>query len=191
MSTARYRCPCGKGQYTVTYLSDDWNRSDEHGTMLCPECAEIYCWYSYQLNHKGIYETYYKWISKEHLQKRNQLGEELMQRHGQLESYLNQNYSKQWLQKFDSMTKKAIWKQLRDGQSLSTFYNHVRMSSLQHVLLGYLDYRGVETIIRVLGLDDEQLGRQVAQIHRLQELKGEHEQQMLKAGTEPSPSTRL
>jgi hypothetical protein len=99
----------------------------------------------------------------------------------QLATYVETEYSNTWHQYFSNKSKKAIWRELtEDGRqypSLSTFYSHVRHSGLSRVLDGYFHFHNIQTVINLLGLEDEQLDTKIKCIEQLeqqQELQTQH-----------------
>ena len=140
--------------------------------MHCRLCNTNYGLYTYYGNRKGITETYYGWVPKSLLCELAELRERIEKEKRGLESDMKARYGEKWRQHFTGKKKKAIWSELtQDGRtypSLSTFYSHVRNSGLARALEEYLAYREVETVIRVLGLNDAELS---SMIERIQELE--------------------
>lgn len=145
--------------------------------MHCRRCDTNYALYTYYGNRKGITETYYGWVPKPLLRELAELRERIEKEERGLASDLKARYGEKWRHHFTDKKKKAIWSELtQDGQtypSLSTFYSHVRNSGLARVLEEYLAYREVETVIRVLELNDAELA---SMIERIQELEQATEQ---------------
>lgn len=154
-----YRCPCGQGHYKITHRSDDWGQTEESCEMECPRCNSIFGLYLFYSNRKGIAETYFAWAPKPLLDHLAELRSRTKGEKEALAAYLKTRYKERWLQHFNSLTKKAIWKELEAGldhsYALSTFYSHIRSSGLESVLETYICYEKVETVIRVLKLRDD------------------------------------
>lgn len=154
-------CPCGKGKYTVTHRSDDWNRFDERWSMLCPRCKADYGLHSYATNRKGIAETHYGWVPKRPLDELAELVKRRDDESRKLAVLLVSRYASSWHEHFKRMSKREIWTELtNDGRnypSLATFYSHVRQLGLEKVLNRYLVYREVETVGRVLKFSASEL----------------------------------
>lgn len=171
-SEPQYRsCPCGKGRYSVVYRSDDWGRSDERWAMHCEHCSETHGLYSYNINRKGIDETYYGWLPESGLAEILRLNKKISHEERTLATYLKAVHAIGWHRHFNGKTKKAIWRELTDDgsdyPSLSTFYDHVRRSGLDQILGSYLTYSHIKTLIRILQPKDTKLSAQVKAVKRL------------------------
>jgi hypothetical protein len=58
-----YPCPCGKGTYSESHGTDDWNRSDDRQTMNCQDCAAKYEWGNLTPG-KPEFRAHYGWVPK-------------------------------------------------------------------------------------------------------------------------------
>lgn len=155
--------------------------------MHCPRCKAHHALYSYSTNRRGMTETHYGWVPERlsheltDLCKRRDDGSE------SLAIYLETRYGRRWREHFRGKTRRAIWTELaEDGRkypSLATFYFHVRSSGLEKVLNEYLAYREVETVRRILNLDDSRLGSTIKGIqdleHAIKRKEREVRQQMV------------
>ena len=175
-------CPCGKGHYTVTLLSDDWNRFDDSWAMICPRCKNSYSLYSYTVNRRGQSETCRTWAPKVLLKELAALRKGIDAEKSQIADYLQNNYASRWRQHFSGKTKKAIWGELTEyGQrypGLATFYTHVRFWGLEKSLYRYLDYRELATVRRVLQINDSALNSATNNIESLEQAAGRLHQRM-------------
>jgi len=164
-------CPCGKGNSSVTYRSDDWGRHDEVWSMHCPQCQKTYGLYCYVRNYEMISETYYLWVPKQDLRELENLEAAIQKHEDGVAAYLEHQYGVQWMRHFEGKSKKRVWTELtNDGQcypQLSTFYGQVRGVGLERVLSGYLRYDTVDTVTHLLNLRDSMLASHVRRMESL------------------------
>lgn len=174
-------CPCGVGHYTVIARSDDWGRSDERWEMHCVSCRANYALYTYHHNRKGLIETYYGWLPVVFMHELTALETAIEGEKSQLTEYANKHYGERWHNHFNGKPKKTIWRELtqegKEYPSLSTFYSHARNSSLPSLLNNYFRYREIQTVIRVLELNDGNLDALIEHIQKLEkECEEKHSQ---------------
>lgn len=154
-------CPCGNGHYTISYLMDDWNRSDERWEMQCETCRASYTLFSFWTYRHGLSEERHGWAANSLIEALRQARNHQQEKERGVIIYLETNIKDAWLAHFFGKSKKLVWEQLTESgktyPSLGTFYTHTRQDSMEAVLLGYLKPDSVETVTRVLGAKDEQL----------------------------------
>ena len=64
MSTRKYSCPCGKGEYEEITKSDDWGNYRDDAVMLCPDCKGKYIWKEVNPSNRPSRE-FYTWMKKD------------------------------------------------------------------------------------------------------------------------------
>ncbi|MDD4959372.1 MAG: hypothetical protein PHS51_08480 [Gallionella sp.] len=167
-------CPCGMGQYFRIIRSDDWNRYEEQWEMHCPSCKKKYGLYAKNYSRKGMVSPYQCWLPHLVLEELAVATEELKQAEKTLSAYATAHYQEQWNNHFIGKKKKTVWRELtEDGKcypSLSTFYLHIRESSLEQQLARYFNYRELPTLVRVLKLNASELYSRIEQVHELEHL---------------------
>ena len=170
-------CPCGTGQYAVIGRSDDWNRYEERWEMHCPSCKKNYGLYASNYSRKGMTSTYHCWLPRSLLKELTAASDELEQAKKSLSVYVSTHLRERWNEHFIGKAKKAIWRELtEEGKhypSLSTFYLHVRESSMEQQLARYFDYRELPTVVRVLQLNASELQSRIEQVRELERMLDE------------------
>jgi hypothetical protein len=118
----REACPCGKGQVEVVLYSDDWGRTRDERTNLCPYCRELYV-YSPRVigGHQGN-ENVQGWV-------RRTADDATNTYRAKIERAARKRHHAAWRARIDKApTKKALWLLLTDGgrysPALGTFYQH-------------------------------------------------------------------
>jgi len=149
--------------------------------MYCASCRTHYALYTYHHNRKGLIETYYGWLPVVFMHELTTLVTAIEDEKSQLTKYASTHYGEKWRNHFSGKTKKTIWRELtQEGEQypgLSTFYSHARSSSMHSLLNDYFRYREIQTVIRVLELDDGNLGAPIEHIQKLEkELEEKHSQ---------------
>jgi len=173
---SKRNCPCGIGLYLVIDRSDDWGRHDERWEMHCSACREEYGLFSQHYNRKGMSCTFRGWVRKEIIDDLHATFVRLETAKKKLADRMYSRFRSVWIDHFHRKTKKATWSELTENgkryPSLSTFYTHVRESSLDDVLEGYFRYPSLQTVIRVLKVRDSDFHAKLAEIGALEK---EHE----------------
>jgi hypothetical protein len=157
--THEYKCPCKQSTYTVTLLSDDWNRCDERWVMNCEACRENYAVYSFWENDSGLtFEAKY-WIKKEILTSLSDNENRLKSIIDDTMGYAKKLYLNQWLDSFGNIkSKKQIWVVLSslfsDQLSLSAFYAHIKNSGVHSYLASEFNFKNLQKLLNYLQIVD-------------------------------------
>lgn len=113
----------------------------------------------------------FMWAPNEQLRELTDLEDIIREQKSELATYLAKQHGIRWIKHFEGRTKKAIWAELTDNgrayPQLSTFYSHVRGGGLDRVLKTYLQYERIETVTRILQLNDAALASRIRQVRDL------------------------
>jgi hypothetical protein len=183
MQSRQNPCPCGQGHYVVADFMDDWNRTEERWTMECSRCVKTHGIYTTSRDEKGVSYPDHSWVPRRVLTELARAQSAVDAKQGAVDEYLRRAYRAGFHRRLAGLSRKAIWQALTDGgkayPALGTFYKHVRDSGIDSVLDGYLEYRDVDVLVRILGIEDEHLDalrREVEAAQRAERAAAEHVQ---------------
>ena len=106
MNVKQNKCPCGSGTYTITYLIDDWNRSDEHWEMNCKICKQKYQLYTYYYIESGMTCDAHLWVSRKLYKKMKNVEEHLKRTINETVDLAHSRYMDKWRSYFDGVKTK-------------------------------------------------------------------------------------
>ena len=155
---SEHRCPCGAGTYTVVFLMDDWNRTEERWTMNCSTCKNNYVRHTFWYLDSGMTAESYRWVRCEALH----AYQECVRAHEQLQRKISNTARVRHLEKWralftDCHSKKAVWLCLTGGRgypSLPTFYAHIRPLGVDHYIEAWFTWQHLPEILYRLKVTD-------------------------------------
>lgn len=180
----RYKCPCGKGFYTVNHYRDEQGPVDEHWEMNCTECKQRYQLSLFLKETKqGINESYV-WAPIN-------VFSELAIAEGQLKkaqddalALARELYLEKWIMHCcKGESKKDIWRRLSDDgrrePDYALFDGLVNDLNMSEYLKDYFHFHNMEYILKKLGVRDLRLEDMRRRINGLQQ-KVERVQAMMR-----------
>jgi hypothetical protein len=171
------------GHYNIVCRMDDWNRHDEQWTMDCPTCRGEHGVYTTFATRDGMVATRYVWVPRAALQDLQDARDRIAAIKLDFSKYLETHHGAAWTAHFDGKTRAVVWRELtndgREYPSLSTFSAQVRQPGLDQALKDYLQYDAVDTVIRILQLNDPELSAQKGAISDLEQVRANKEMHIL------------
>ena len=163
------KCPCGKGTYSVTSSSDDWNRFRTSWTMNCTECKRNYRLFEFTYHRDGMGETGFRWVKTEIYDAAMAMIERGERMEESCLAKARAEYLEILVQQCNDLSRKEIWtklsKGLRSFSSLGTFYKHTKGRDKRAYLADVFQYYPVPDVLRLIGV------KNVALVASLQEAK--------------------
>jgi hypothetical protein len=169
----KYKCPCGKGHYTVNIYNDKSGPVDEHWKMNCIHCKQSYQLSSILKKTKyGVNESYV-WTPISIFGDLAFAEGQLHKAENDLMSMARELYLEKWILYFSgARTKREIWNRMTDnGQREPDFYLFDQMVyeyNLSEYLERYFQYHNLEHILKKLNVRDMRLEDMKNKIHSLE-----------------------
>lgn len=187
INTQKYECPCHSSTYTIKYLMDDWNRSDEQWEMNCPECRQKHRLHTYYYQYKGMTCKAHRWITKEAHEKVSNIETKYNRMKDQIVALAGSRYLDKWLSYFDgAKSKKDVWRWLTDNgaryPSLSTFYAHLKNDNLEKYLRKEFDFENLQMILSKLNANDNDVNKMLKIINEVKDELDKARDKLIKAG---------
>jgi len=159
---SKYKCPCGKGYYTVNHYHDDQGPFDEHWEMNCGDCKQRYQLSSFlKETGRGLSEVYF-WAPINIFSELAIVEGQLQKAQNDILALARELYLEKWIiYCCRGESKKDIWRRLSDDgrrePDFELFDSLVTDLNMSEYLKDYFHYHNMEYILKKLGVRDLRL----------------------------------